>query len=394
MLAALFVACAGTASADPDDSFNLYLGLGTRRDSNLFRQPKGAEQSDTLDTTSLTLSLNKPYSLQRIYLDATLIDYRYRENDYLSYQAKNYNAGWNWSLTPRLHGVLSVDRTEVQNSFVDYSASSPEQLKNVRRTENQRFNAEWEAFGGWRALAGISRVSQTNSQTFLEQSSYALTSRELGVKYAWRAGTFLQALRREGEGEYKERRLITFAEVPAPFNSQIDNGFRQNETELRFYVPLTGKSAVTARLGRQERRHDHFPDRDYAATIGRLDYAWQITGQISLAAALRRDVAAYQDFASSYYLADGLTLQPVWQISARAALRLKLDWEERQYRGGIFPGVKERRDTIQSASLAVDWNPARWASLSASLQRDARDSNFAGRDYRATMAMLTAQFNY
>lgn len=380
--------------ADAADTLNINLGLGSMRDDNLFRQSSGHTQSDTLTSTSLTLSLNKPYNLQRIYADATLIDYRYQTNDYLSYQAKNYDAGWAWSLTPRLHGLFAMDRTELQNSFVDYSAATPAQAKNVRRTENQRFSVEWEVTGGWRALAGLSRVSQANSQTFLAQSGYELNNRELGGKYVWPAGSYLQLTRREGEGEYKERRLVPFSEVPAPFNAQIDNGFRQSETEVRLYVPLTGKSSVTARLARQARQHDHFPDRDYTATVGRVDYAWKPTGKLSLKAVLRRDVAAYQDYASSYYLVDALSLQPGWEISARTAMRLKLDWEKRRFEGAIFPGVPERSDIIQSARLAFDWFPATWATLSASLQRDSRNSNQDFRDYRANMVNLNAQFTF
>lgn len=380
--------------ADGNDTFNVIAGLGSIRDDNLFRQHAGQTQSDTLTTAVLTLSLNKPYSLQRFYADTSLIDYRYQKNDYLSYQAKNYDAGWAWSLTPRLHGLLAADRTEMQNSFVDYSAATPAQAKNVRRTENQRFTAEWEVTGGWRALAGLSRISQVNSQAFLEQSSYELDNRELGVKYVWPAGTYVQLMQREGEGKYKERQLIPFSEVPAPFNAQIDTGFRQSETEMRLYVPLTGKSALTARLARQERQHDHFPDRDYAATIGRLDYSWLPTGKLSVKAVLRRDVAAYQDYASSYYLVDGFSLQPGWQISAHTALRFKYDWEKRRFEGAIFPGLPERRDIIQSARLAFEWIPRRWVSLVASLQRDSRNSSQDFRDYRANMVNLNANISF
>ena len=392
--AALAAAFAGHAGADNFDSVNVSVGFLSMRDDNLFRQPTGARQSDTLTSTSLGLNFNKPYGLQRFYADATVIDYRYRNNDYLDYQAKNYDLGWAWSLTPRLHGLLAADRTEIQNSFVDYSAATPAQAKNVRRSENTRFNAEWEATGGWRAVAGVSRITQVNSQTFLQQSSYELNSGELGVKYVWPAGNYVQVLRREGEGAYKDRRLVSFAQIPAPFNSQVDTGFRQNETEAILYAPLTGQSTVTARLARQERLHDHFPDRDYAATVGRVDYAWLPTGKLSLKAALRRDVAAYQDYFSSYYLADAVSLEPAWEIAAHTVLRLKYDWEKRHYKGAIFPGLPQREDTLQSARLAVDWLPAGWVNLSAGIQRDSRTSSQSYRDFRSNMVTLNAQFSF
>ncbi len=380
------------AHADSQDSVTFSVGLGAMHDSNLFRQSNGNEQSDTLTTAAFTLGFNKTWGLQRIRANATLIDYSYQENDYLSYQARNYDAAWNWAFTPRLYGLLSLEQVEQQNSFVDYSASTPAQRKNVRRTENQRFSLEWEATGGWRALGGLSRVSQTNSQRFLEQSSYDLNNLEFGGRYVWPGGNYLQVLRKRGEGEYKERRLIGFAEVPAPFNSQIDTGFRQDETEFKLYLPLTGKSTVNARLAWLERRHEHFSDRDYAATIGRLDYAWQPSGKLSLIAALRRDIAAFQNFASSYYLSDGMSLQPAWQISARTALRFKYDWEKRRYEGGISPGLPERRDTLRAVRLSLDWMPADWGSLSLALQQDRRNSNQDNWDFKANSLSLNAQF--
>lgn len=382
------------ARADSYDTFNASVGVSRMRDSNLFRQAPGREESDELSSTSVALSLSKPYGLQRFALDATLIDYRYDNNDYLNFLAKNYNAAWNWSLTPRFHGTLSSGRAEAQNSFVDYQPATPELRRNLRRNDTQRFAAEWEVSGGLHVLGGLNRSTQTNSQTFFQQSGYELTNRELGLKYLWRAGTYLQLLHRQGDGEYKERQFVPFSILPAPFNPQIDNSFRQTETEARFFVPLTGKTAATARLGRLAREHRHFQQRDFAAYVGHLDFQWQPTAKLSLSASLRRDIAAYQDFASSYYLADGFTFQPAWEITPKTALRLRFDQERRRYDGAIVAGGPERSDTIRSARLALDWSPRRWGSLSASIQRDSRDSGLSGLDYRSTMISLAAQISF
>lgn len=393
LLATLLPWCAA-ARADADDTFNTSIGLSALHDSNLFRQVPGKEQADTVTTTAVTLALGKPYGLQRFAANVTLVDYQYQKHSALSYQATNYNAAWNWSLTPRLHGTLAADRSDIQNSFVDYSAVSPGQLKNVRRTENRRFNVEWEVNGGLRAVGGITQQEQTNSQSFVAQNSFSLTSGEAGIKYIWPAGTTLQWLHRQGDGTYKGQNLITFAQIPAPFNPQIDTRFRQREEEALLNVPFTGKSSLTARLARQSRAHEHFPERDYAVLVGRLDYQWQPTGKLLVNGALRRDVAAYQTLGSSYYTADGLTLQPVWQATAKVALRLKYDLEQRRYQGAIFPGLPELHDTLQSVRLAADWLPRRWGSLSLGVQRDSRESSQGSRAFHSTMVSLDAQINF
>lgn len=381
------------AWADADDTFNVYLGVGSQYDSNLFRQFAN-EQSDTVQTTSLTLALSKPFAQQRFTLDATVIDYRYSNNDYLDYKAKNYSATWNWMLTHRLSGTLSSTQTEVQNSFVDYRALTPQNLRNIRKTNVNYLGGEWRVKGGWRLVAGLTNNEQSNSETFNAQSSYSLNTWEAGVRYVWPAGTFLQLLQRSGSGEYKDRQLVTFDMQPSPFNPQFDTAFRQTDTEARFSIPLTGKTSLTAKLAHEAREHENFTDRDYAATTGRVDYTWQPSGKLSLVAGLRREVAAFQNYTSSYYLSDGFNLQPAWQISAKTALRLNYDWQRRNYEGALIAGFPERRDSLQSIRLGFDWIPVRWATLTTSLQRDSRNSSQENFDFSTNIFSLNARLNF
>lgn len=379
--------------ADADDTFNAYLAFGRQQESNLFRQP-AHEQGDTIQTTALTLALSKPFSQQRFSLDTTLIDYRYSKNDYLDYQAKNYNGTWNWALTHRLSGVLMATQTEVQNSFVDYTANTPQTRRNIRTTQVHHAGAEWKITEGWRLVGGLTNNEQRNSETFNAQSSYALDTWEAGVRYVWPAGNSLGLLRREGSGEYKNENFVGFDRLPAPFNPQYDNSFRQIDTEALLTVPLTGKTSLSAKLARQSREHEHFSQRDYGAYTGRLDYTWQPTGLISLVGGLRREVAAYQDFASSYYLSDGIFLQPTWQISFRTQMTMSYDWQQRKFNGAIVPGQHERKDTLQSIRLGINWSPASWATLTTSYQRDSRNSSQERFDFSANIYSLNARFSF
>lgn len=380
--------------ADEADTFNVYLALGAQRDSNLFRQSANG-RSDTIATTSLTLALNKPMGLQRFSLQATLVDYRYAEFDYLDYRALNYSGVWNWALTHRLSGDLTLNQTEAQNSFVDFVGGAAQTRPNVRKTRVNHFGAEWRVAGGWRLLGGVTNNEQANSDTFNAENGFVLNSGELGGKYQWSAGTYLQVLQREGHGEYTDRVLVGFDVLPASRNPQFDTEFKQSETEAKFYVPLTGKSSVSTRLARQSRKHEHFPQRDYDANIGRVDLNWQPLGKISLTGSLRREISAYQDNFSSYYLADGFNLQPYWQISGKVGMRLRYDWQRRKYDGELFPSrFSERRDTLQTVALGVDWQPVRWLTLSGNVQRDSRKSSRDNFDFEANILSLNANFSF
>lgn len=393
LLASLVAFCVVPAAfADEDDTFNIYLSLGAQHDNNLFRRPS-AKEGDTIQSSSLTLGLNKAISLQRFSLDATLIDYRYQKNDYLDYKATNYNAAYNWAITHRLTGVLSATQVESQNSFVDYSAVSPQSRRNIGRTNVNRLAAEWQVMGGWRLVGGFTNNEQSNSETFRQQTSYVLNSWELGGKYYWPAGNYLQVVRRQGDGEYKGRERVGFDQVPAPFNPQYDTQFRQIETEARLFVPLTGKSSLTGMLARQERQHQYFEQRDYSATVGRVDYTWQPTGKLALGVALRREASVYQDYSSSYFLTDGFNLAPTWQVTAKTLMRFSYDWQRRSFEGALIPSP-ERKDTLQSIRFGIDWLPVRWATITASYQRDSRDSTRAFSDFNADIFSVNARFNY
>jgi exopolysaccharide biosynthesis operon protein EpsL len=392
-LAYLLAICvASSVQADADDTLNVSLGTGIQYDSNLFRQST-RQQSDTLQTASLTLSLNKPIAQQRFSLDATMIDNSFSKNSYLDYRATNYNAAWNWALTHRLTGLVSSTQTESQSSFVDYRVSGTQTGQNIARTNVNRLTAEWNVMGGWQALAGFSNTALANTTSFQQQSAFSLNSWETGGKYVWPSGSFMQVLYRDGNGQYTGRRLITLQEQPVN-NPQNDTEFRQTDTEARLSVPLTGKSFMSAMLSNQAREHPHFSQRDYSVNIGRVDYNWQPTGRVSLGAGLRREVAAYQDNFSSYYIADGVSFQPAWQISTKVAIRGSYDWQRRQYKGGLIAGQAEREDTLQSARFGLDWVPVRWATVSAAYQRDMRSSKQANADFTTDILSLNARLNF
>ncbi len=389
----IVLAWAGGALADSADTFNVYLGMGLLADSNLFRTDNSPER-DTILTSSLNLSLNKPLAQQRFVIDVSLIDYRYDRNSYLDFTARNLNALWQWTFTPALVGQLSHVRTENLNSFVDYTAVQPELRRNIRENENSRFDADWHAGGGLHLLAAISRQKQQNSEFFRQESSYELDGGDLGARYIWRSGASLQLVQRSGRGEYTGRKRVGFDVVPAPFNSQYDTAFRQRELEMRLSVPLTGKSTLSARLARQKRTHDYFYQRDYAETIGRLEHTWQPSGRLSLTTAVRREVGVYQDFASSYYLSDGVSLQPAWQMTNRVSARLAYDWQRRRYEGAIFPGLPQRREDLQSARASVDWLPDDRLAVNLAYQRDERDANQRGRDFVSDQWSLNLRLNF
>ena len=116
------------AVADAGDTFNVTAGTTFLYDTNVFRSDPlippalvtGKDtRADQIITTTATLSVNKLYSMQRFEINASLVDNRYNNFDYLNFLGKNGTATWHWYLTPYLYGRLTGNHREALQNFAD-----------------------------------------------------------------------------------------------------------------------------------------------------------------------------------------------------------------------------------------------------------------------------------
>ncbi|MBL8381611.1 MAG: putative exosortase B-associated extracellular polysaccharide biosynthesis transporter EpsL, partial [Burkholderiales bacterium] len=334
--AALGLALAGAAwpaAADQFDTLNVNVGATVLFDDNVFRLSSGADpnrligsptKADTITVTTAGLRLSKPVSLQRFELGLNLVDYRYDRFKFLSFTARNYDAAWRWSLTPRFSGSLSADRNQALSSFADFTGF----VRNLRTVETQRLTGSYEIDGVWRLVGGASRTETANSQVFIADFDNRLSNVEGGLRYQAPSGSFAQLVARAGSGDFFKR--------PAPLAAGLlDTKFRQNELEGRLRWQATGKSSVNARLAWLERSHENFAQRDYSGWVGSLDADWGLTGKTSIAAGVRRDLASFQLASSSFTRAHRLYVGPTWEVSAKAVARARLEVSTRDFLGAV-----------------------------------------------------------
>lgn len=385
---------AGSAVADQFDTFNITLGATAMHDSNLFRLSSSAnptallgtsQKSDTIRATTVGLKFAKDYSLQRFELEASLVDYRYNTFDYLDFTARNYSAAWRWALTPRLKGNLTRAQTEALNSFTDYSNY---RQQNIRTNINTRFDGDFELGAAVHIIAGISQNESTNSKIFLAEGDSTYDSADFGLRYVFRSGASVSLVQRQGSGDYTNRKQ------PIPIGL-YDNGFDQNDTELRAVWPVTAKTRLEGRIAHTERKHDHYAQRNYDGTVGNFNVNWDITAKTRFTATASRELTSYQTLYSSYYQTDRIVVSPYWQISAKTGLRLRYDYSQRDYLGAIATTTfNDRRDTTKLGSIAFEWAPFNNTLVTASLQNEKRSSNKPSQDYDSTMGTLSAQYTF
>ena len=391
----------GTASAraQQQDTVVFKASYALLTDSNLFRLPASANTQALLGTdsaaerigvTSVGLSFNKAYSLQRVELDLTLVDYAYQNFDYLSFTARNYNAAWRWSLTPRLYGSLSSDRKETLNSFSDYQGNTPTSQRNRRTNTNSGFDATYELDGTWRLLGGFTRASQTNNLALGTGDDFSETATNVGVRYAPSSNSAFTYSVKASNGKYLNRALSAAG--------AFDDEFSQLNHELRMYWVLSGNTTANLNAAYISRSHPHFAQRDYSGFNTGAAVFWNITGKTALAASWTHELASFQTSYASYTQTNRLSLGPTLQVGPKIFLGLKYDVARLAYLGAPTQlPTALRNDSTQDTTLSLNWQPYHFVAVSASLKKSQRDTdvtNLPALDFNSHMATLAVQFSY
>jgi len=397
---ALALGATSTAHAQPapePDFLTLRAGYELQYDSNLFRLPEGANlqarlgrdsADEQIGITTVGATLDKRYSLQRVQVDVSLVDYRYRYFQQLDFVARNYNAAWRWALTPRLRGNLSTQRQQSLSSFADVQGFN---RQNQSTRSQQRLDAEYELDGVWRVLAGLSRTSQTTLDQLEEADNTSTRSGELGLRYDFASGSTMGYRLRSASGEYLGSDVFSALDPQQGAGSS----FEQLSHEFRLRWAWSRKTTADFSITHLNREHREQPGRDFSGFNALASVAWKATGKTTLVASWNRDLASYQTASTNYVQTDRISLAPVWQASAKTTVRLRHSVAQRRFLGHP-DGLPDspRRDLTHETALSVTWAARRNATLGASLARSTRSSTVPGLDFSSNRALVSAQIRF
>ena len=390
----LTLTASASASAEGGDELQFRASLGVVHDSNLFRLPDNANTqaligrssgAETIGVRTLGLHYNKAYSLQRVELDASVVDYRYQNFSYLNFAAYDYNAAWRWSYTPHLYGNVTTSRDQTLNSFVDFQGFNQ---RNVRVNTSTRADGTYELDANWRLLAGVTRSALNNLLQLTQEPNYRETSADASVRYVLPSGSSAGYRFRSSEGGYLTNR-------PVPSAGFFDNGYTQTDNEVLATWAISRDTSADFRAGYRGRTHPNYPQRDFSGVTGAATLNWFITGKSAVVVGWTRDLGTYETVNSNFAQIDRFSIGPVWQISPKTTVRASLDYGIRDFRGSPgFVVATQRRDTSRDASVSVNWQPFSYLLVNASLQNARRVSNLPGLDYNSNIINVTAQFTY
>lgn len=374
-----------------DELDTLQIGFRTwlTMDSNLFRQAAGSASpgivEDRQTSSELALSLSHSIGRQGLRLSTTLVEHKYDTNTYLNHTSKNYRAEWDWVLGSQLHGVLLLERAEALSSFSSFAIGN---LRNIQTVDTKQVLAELDVFGGWSVVGGLTETTLKNSASNFTLDSDALVlTPEIGLRYRFPSGTTITLSHRSSDGEYTSRQTPDLILL-------LDTGYKETENSLAVNWPVSGKSTINARVAQVERHYDNLSERNYDGTRLQIDYALKATSKITVNVAYRQDMVPYTDTRSSYYLARTLGVAPLWQITPKLALRLNLSRERRDFRGAAPGGTLRPEETVTLRGLTMDWSPLDMIRLSASHQRESRDSPNQAESFDANVSQISANLRF
>jgi len=382
-IAALFMAPAVMAqqTLQPPESTNAFqvrAGAGVEHDSNVLRQPTAV--SDTVANASIGLKFDRKYSLQRLRADIEAATYRYSDHSDLNYSTINYNAAWDWSFTPKLHGVVSADRKQYRDVTTDTLTGTNLVGRRTERTELAE--GTYELGAALRALAGVSHTSAKSTQPNTYDASPTVRSVYVGAGYELASGTSLTARFRHGNGEYTD-----------PTAGAATGGFHENEADVLLKWPVTAKTAVEARVGNLDRKHPGAPQRDFNGFVGHANVNWEITGKTRLLAQVAHDLTATGLATGGHVEADRFFIQPTWQPTVQTAVNLRWEYIKRTWRD-IPIGSPDlgRNEKIQNVLLGLEWQPRPKILVSGSVRSERLRSSLSFGGYRATIYGIGGKF--
>jgi exopolysaccharide biosynthesis operon protein EpsL len=366
--------------------FSVSAGYTLQADSNIFRTPSNA-QSDRVGITSLGLGFNTTQSLQKLELNASLVDYNYQDFDNLSHTAFNYDAAWRWSFTPRWTGILTSSRKETLNNDAQSINIDQRNQRNKRLDAELRLDSIYELDGPWRLVAGAARTKQQNELALVGGGDDNQTSGNAGVRYVYGSGSTMTYRATAANGNYRNLNSAT--------GSYDQSGFHQFDHDLRLSWVFGGRDTLDANLTHLSRSYAIDGQRDFSGFAAGFGANWAFTGKTMLNAAYAHELSPYTTEYSNYAATDRISLGANWQMSPKVSLRLSHGWSGIDYRGDPGKGFSiTRRDTTRGTGLSVAYLPTRQVTLNAGLQYLTRSSNLAYFDYDARIATLTAQFTY
>jgi hypothetical protein len=375
---ALFIACCTAASAWAQDTPPITVTAAYTVESDTTRYP-GFTAEDQIGKAELGLLFHTIQGLQKIQLDALLVNYQYQTNTAQNHTELNYTAGWQWAVTPRMHGHLDAAQQETPRADAIRGDGN---VPNRQTQTHYRADAEYEIDGPWRAVAGISRDQHSSQYATPNTTDSRSDTRDVGLRYDFSTGSWIKLSLRAADGSYLMGANAT------------DDGYQQREQDLRLRWSLSTASSIDLYMTQVERAHQRNTLLDFDGLNYGANASWEVSGRSTLVLGYAHALGVVLASPGWFTTQDSLSWGWNWQTSSRTQVRIRQALQRLDYRSPL-PGLSGGyQDNSHDSSLSLVWTPGTQWQISAALQQQSHGSALANQDYSSQQISLSAQFSY
>jgi hypothetical protein len=376
--AALLMVCCTGASAWAQDTPPITVTAAYTVEKDEAHYPAFSTE-DQIGKAELGLLFHTIQGLQKIEVDARLVNYQYQTNTSQNHTEANYTAGWQWAVTPRVRGHLDASQQEAPRAdTINGNGNVP----NRQTLTHYRADAEYEVDGPWHVVAGISQDQHSSQYATPSTTDSRSNSRDVGLRYDFSTGSWIKFALRSVDGSY----LIGA--------NAADDGYLQQEQDARLHWSLSTASNIDLYLTQVDRTHQRNSQLDFNGLNYGGNASWEISGRSTLVLGYGHALGVVVATPGWFTEQDSLSWGWNWQTTSRTQVRIRQSLQRLAYRSPVQGGASGYEDNSHDTSLTLVWTPGTQWQISAALQQQAHGSTLIGQDYSSQQVSLTAQFSY
>ncbi len=373
------------AAALWEDRVEIFAAENITWDSNLFRlsSASGNVQSDRYATTSLGITGDIPWSLQRFQFAYTWFTTRYRENSALDFDGHTARVAWIWAVTPRLTGDVGAGESQSLASFAQFVG---DRSKDVLKTRQAYANAVWTPTPTWRVHGAAGASDQKHDDPTRKIFDIQTVTGETGLTYVTTQDNRIGVALRFERG----KTLDPVVSV----QGTVDNSYRQRGIGLVGHYTLTGHSMVDGRVDYTKRDYDVDPRRDFSGPTLRLTHTWTPTAKIEVLTTLRREISPIDEVQSSnFVLVKGISVKPKWLITDKITLTGAAEYATWEYRSDPLVAA-DYTHKVRSLGMGIAYRPTRRFTLQAGYLHEKRTSTLSLADYLVDLYTVEGRISF
>ena len=366
----------GLLRAAPEDTVQAYVSASIMHDNNLLRLPEDVDPktasgqssaADTIKQGSLGVKVDWRQSRQEVILDASVNASRHERFTSLDNQAINLQSRWNWQLGNKLSGNMGYNRSTSLGNFAEL-----QHLANNQSTQQNEFVA-----GAWQFNSSL-RLNGA-----LTHASYSVANNAVygNDSMSYTAGASFTPSGGNEIGIRAVRQVQVYPVLQAFSGVPVDNGFAQNQVLATVNWLYSGHIRANGQAGVLSRAHRQLSGRDFSGNTMRGTLTWFASGKGQVDLTAWNEIDAYDNLTTNFTRSKGFSLGPSWNPTGKLSVSARVQHLEREFQGDpvitLFPalGIPVRQDTVNTASLSLNYQPVRSVNISAGIQNERRYSN-------------------